>query len=169
MDHGCVPRVRLRQEVEKCMFRSWVSLVCVLTAVFALGGRAYAGATGSPFGSAVCPTISATDNMGAPGSTGFPNAATVKACIKLCSEAASLCRSFSKRGESCNVAWASTVLAFNRANCRIITSDPIGLRACDLSARTNREATVIGFKDQLVTALADCDTWRATCETSCAP
>ena len=151
------------------MFRSSVSLVCVLTAVFALGGRAYAGATGTPFGSTVCPTVSATDNMGNPSTTGFQNADTVKACIKLCGQAASLCRAFAKRGASCGVAWAGTVLSFNKANCLIVTSNATDLKACNQSAVANHASNVSGFKDELVAALADCDTWRATCELSCAP
>jgi hypothetical protein len=151
------------------MFRSWGSLVCILTAVFALGGRAYAGATGTPFSSTVCPTIDATANMGNPSTTGFQNAATVKECIKLCDRAASLCRSFSKRSTSCDVAWAGTVLSYNKSNCVIVTSNATDRRACIQSANANREALVAGFKASLASAVANCDVWKATCETSCGP
>jgi hypothetical protein len=151
------------------MSRSWLSLVCVLTAVFALGGRAYGGATGTPFGSNVCPAIDATLNMGNPTATGFQSAATVKDCIKLCDRAASLCRSFSKRSTSCDAAWAGTVLSFNKANCLIVTSNATDRRACIQSSNANHDSMITGFKSSLVTALANCDGWKATCEASCVP
>ena len=149
------------------MSRSWVSLVCILAGFLALGGRAHAGATGSPFGGGVCPDIFATDNMGDPTLTGFNNAATAKTCVKLCSQAASLCRSFSKRSFSCVAAWENTRLSFNKANCVIITSNPTDRKACDANAKDNHDADISGFKTNLANALTDCDSWKTTCEGTC--
>jgi hypothetical protein len=149
------------------MSRSWLSLVCLL-AVFAFAGSAWAGATGSPFDAGVCPAIDATTNMGNPTTTGFTNAASMKACVALCDRAGNLCKAFAKRATSCSVAWAGTNLSFARADCLIITSTPADLKTCNQNAAAFHESQVMDMKNSLVGALANCDAWVSTCETTCA-
>jgi hypothetical protein len=151
------------------MSRHWVSLVCALALVFALGARAYAGATGSPISSDVCPTLTPTADMNDPNTTGFNNAASVKACLKLCDTAAAQCHAFAKRSASCFNAWNAQQALFGRANCAIITSTAADLKACNASVASERSTITTEIQGELVTGLADCDSWKSVCESTCAP
>ncbi|HTO68600.1 MAG TPA: hypothetical protein VMR31_01960 [Myxococcota bacterium] len=151
------------------MSRSWVSVVFVLCAVFALGSRAYAGATSTPINTGVCASLDPTENMNDPNTTGFNNASSVKACIKLCDAAAAQCHAFAKRALGCFTAWVNQAAAFERANCAIISSTPADLKSCDAGIAEEKVGFMSKVKAGYTSGLTDCDSWKSVCESTCAP
>ena len=151
------------------MSRPWLSLGFVLVLVFAVGGRAHAGATGSPIGTDVCGGLEPTSNMNDPNTTGFNNASSVKACLKLCAAAAAQCHAFAKRSESCFTQWASQNALFGRANCTIVTSNSADLKVCNADVANTHAEIISEIKGEFVTGLSECDSWKSVCESTCAP